>query len=393
MEALAEAAARWGTPVYVTDLDRAAEHLARYRATVPEALIAYAVKANSDPALLRRLVSEGAGCEVVSGVELEFARRAGCPPERIVMNGVGRTDAELAGALAGGVLVNAESLDDVDALLRLAGPGARIGLRLNPGLDAETHAHLATGGEEAQFGIAWSELAVALERIRASGRHLEALGAHIGSGITSPRPFAELADRLRAARAQAEDVGLAPESLDVGGGLADTSLLPAWAEALPEGRLICEPGRALVADAGWLVTRVLRVQARAASTYLVADAGMTELIRPALYGARHPVVLVQAGARLPGGSGTVHLAGPVCEAGDVLAPNLGAWLSPGALAASGRGSLLAIGDAGAYGATMAMNYNGRLRPAEAVIDGGTLRLSRRRETLRDLVARDVPAAG
>jgi diaminopimelate decarboxylase len=393
LQALAEAAARWGTPVYVTHLDRAADHLGRYRAALPDALVAYAVKANPDPALLRRLVSEGAGCEVVSGVELQLARRAGCPPGRIVMNGVGRTDAELAGALAAGALVNAESLDDLAALLRLAGSNARIGVRLNPALDARTHPHLATGAEEAQFGIALSDLPVALDRIRTAGRRLTALGAHIGSGIGSAHPFVDLAARLGAARARAEEAGLAPEWIDVGGGLADAELLPGWAAALPRGRLICEPGRSLVADAGWLVTRVLHVQPRARLTYLVADAGMTELIRPMLYAARHPVFLVRPGAPLADRHVPVHLAGPVCEAGDVLARDLGAWLSAAELASSGPGALLAIGETGAYGAAMAMNYNGRLRAAQAVIDRGALRLSRRRETLEDLVARDAPPVG
>ena len=394
IQALAEAAASWGTPLYVTDLDRAAEHLARYRAAVPDALVAYAVKANPDPALLRRLVSDGAGCEVVSGVELELARRAGCPPQRIVMNGVGRTDTELGVALAADALVNAESLDDLAAILRLATPDARIGLRLNPALDARTHAHLATGAAEAQFGVALSDLPVALDRIRAAGHRLTALGAHIGSGIGSAQPFAELAARLGAARAQAEAAGLAPERIDVGGGLADAGLLPAWAMALPDGHLICEPGRSLVADAGWLVTRVLRVQPRAKVTYLVADAGMTELIRPMLYAARHPVFLVREGGPLGERPSRVRLAGPVCEAGDVLARDLEEWLSPAELASSGPGAVLAIGEAGAYGAAMAMNYNGRLRPAQAVIDRAALRLSRRRETIEDLVARDAaPPSG
>lgn len=386
---LATAAARWGTPLYVTDLDRAAEHLAAYRAAVPDALVAYAVKANPDPALLRRLVADGAGCEVVSGVELQLAQRAGCPAERIVMNGAGRTDAELAAALAAGALVNAESLDDLSALLRVAAPGSRIGLRLNPGLDARTHPHLATGGDTAKFGLSLADLPLALAGIAAAGQRLVAIGAHIGSCIAETAPFAALARTLEAAAARAEEAGLAPEWLDVGGGLSDTGMLSSWAKLLPDRPLICEPGRSLVADAGWLVTRVLRRQPRAACTHLVADAGMTELIRPMLYGADQPVSLVEDGARIEPGSGPVHLSGPVCEAGDVLARDIGRWLSPAATATCGPGALLAVGDAGAYGSAMAMNYNGRLRPAEAVIEGGRLRLSRRRETFEDLVSRDV----
>jgi diaminopimelate decarboxylase len=395
---LAEAAERWGTPIWVTDLDRAAVSLAVVQAALPGSLIAYAVKANADPQLLRRLVAQGAGCEVVTGVELELARRAGCPPEWIVMNGVGRTDAELRDGLAAGVLVNAESLDDLAALLRLATAVARprIGLRLNPALDAATHRHLATGAASAKFGIALADLPGALATLREAGLPLAALGAHIGSDIAGADAHLALLERLAAAEATAAAAGLAPERIDIGGGFATTD--PAVLRAVGEAagarfgrhRLICEPGRSLVADAGWLVTRVVRVQPRieAGLVYLVADAGMTDLIRPVLYGAEHPVSLVKAGEALAPAA-RVDLAGPVCEAGDVLATDVGRWLDPGALARCGRGALLAIGRAGAYGAVMSMTYNGRPRAAEVVVDGGVPRLSRRRETVEDLLARDV----
>ncbi|MGH2456305.1 MAG: diaminopimelate decarboxylase family protein, partial [Candidatus Limnocylindria bacterium] len=195
---LAEAAARWGTPLYVTDLDAAADGHRAYRAyaaAFPGALVAYAVKANPDPQLLRRLAAEGAGAEVVTAVELALARRAGVPPERIVMNGVGKRDEELHLALGAGVLINAESLEELGALLALAAdhPDARIGLRLNPGLDAGTHPHLATGAAESKFGIALDDLPRALAALRAAGRQLHSLGAHIGSDLESAEPFASLA--------------------------------------------------------------------------------------------------------------------------------------------------------------------------------------------------------
>jgi diaminopimelate decarboxylase len=202
---------------------------------------------------------------------------------------------------------------------------------------------------------------------------------------------------LSEAAEQANVVGLAPEWIDIGGGAASAQsevlaeLAQAVAGLAERYRLICEPGRSLVADAGWLVTRVVRVQPREGVTYLVADAGMTDLIRPILYGAEHPVVLVRAAERLDAAD-QVDLAGPVCEAGDVLAHDLARWLSAEELAQAGAGALLAIGEAGAYGAAMSMTYNGRLRAAEAVIEAGELRLSRRRETHDDLVARDVPVA-
>ncbi len=391
-----DAAERWGTPLYLTDLDAAAARLAAYRAAFPGALIAYAIKANADPQLLRRLVADGAGCEVVTAVELALALRAGCPGSRVVMNGVGKRDEELHLAVAAGALVNAESLDELARFLALAADhaGARIGLRLNPALDADTHPHLATGGAGAKFGIPLDLLGDALGQLRGAGQPLASLGAHIGSGIDALESFAELATRLAAAATHATSVGLPPQRIDLGGGLAGASpedLAAAVRAAFPDpARLILEPGRSLVADAGWLLTRVVRTQPRpnAGCGYLVADAGMTELIRPMLYGASHPVSLVMPGTAFRA-AGETHLAGPICEAGDVLAHDIGQWLSPDELARAGVGALLAIHQVGAYGAAMASTYNGRLRPAEAVIEGGELRLSRRRETLDDLTARDL----
>jgi diaminopimelate decarboxylase len=333
---------------------------------------------------------------VVTVVELALARRAGCPADRIVMNGVGKRNEEIHLALEAGALVNAESLDEVAAVLRIAAghQAPWIGLRLNPGLDAETHPHLATGAPGSKFGIPVSALPQALQLLRDAGLRPVSIGAHIGSALESAEPYARLAELLADAAATA---GAA--RVDLGGGLlvADDAALDALAAAvrahLPDAsRLILEPGRSLVADAGWLLTRVVRIQPRPDQglTYLVADAGMTELIRPMLYGATHPVSLVASGEPLVvAGLGEVHLAGPVCEAGDVLARGLERSLTAEELAGAGPGAVLAIGRAGAYGAAMASVYNGRLRPAEAVLEGGEPRLSRRRETLEDLVSRDA----
>jgi len=373
-ERLCEAADRWGTPLYVTHLDAAAANAQAWRTALPGALVAYAVKANPDPALLRRLAGEGFGFEVVGPVELALALRAGCPPERIVVNGVGQTDTDLAEALRSGALVNAESLGTLDVLLA-AGSG-RIGLRINPALGAATHPHLATGAAGSKFGVALDELPMALTQLRRAGRPLSSIGAHIGSGITDTAPYERLAQLV--ARLVLETQA---ERIDLGGGFDGSAA--AWAAAvrpyLPDmARVILEPGRSIVRDAGWLLTRVTRVQARG---HLIADAGMTELLRPMLYGARHPVTVLRPGDELPASVSGWTLSGPICEAGDVLARDI----AP----ASGMGALLAIGEAGAYGAAMASNYNGRLRPAQAVIERGELRLSRRRETLDDLVARDA----
>ena len=386
---LREAASRWGTPLYVTDLDVVGATLAAYQAAFPGALIAYAVKANTDPRLLTRLAEGGAGAEVVNEVELALARRAGIPGERIVMNGVGKTAADHEAAREAGALINAESLAELDDLL--ARSPARLGLRLNIGLEPDTHAHLATGAADSQFGISLADLDQALDRCRAAGRSVECIGAHIGSAIDDPATFATLAGRLADAAGHA-----GVTRLDLGGGAGTTvtpaALVDAMRPHLPEGTsLILEPGRRLVADAGWLLTRVIRVQPRPAATltYLVADAGMAEFIRPALYGADHPVTLLEPGEPLPENAGKVHLAGPICEAGDIVVHDIGRSLSASELRGTGEGALLAIGQAGAYGAAMASVYNGRPRPAEAVVEAGHLVLSRHRETAEQLVERDA----
>jgi diaminopimelate decarboxylase len=370
---LVEAAQRWRTPLYVTDLDTATSRATAWADALPGALVAYAVKANPDPALLRRLAAEGIGAEVVGPVELALALRAGFPAERIVVNGVGQTDEDLRAAQASGALVNAETLGGLHALLRGAG---RIGLRINPAIDAATHAHLATGSAPSKFGIALEELPEAAAALRAGGRVPASIGAHIGSDIDDLEPFGRLAGLLATL---ADEHGA--DRIDLGGGFAGDPQAYA-ATVLPHlprtDWLIVEPGRGIVADAGWLLTRVVRVQARG---HLVADAGMTELIRPMLYGARHPVRLIAPGTQVDHRRWT--LAGPICEAGDLLAGDLD--LGAGA----GEGALLAIERAGAYGLAMASGYNGRLRPAQAVIENGKVRLSRRRETLEDVVGRDI----
>ena len=369
---LVEAAERFGTPLYVTDLDVAASRARAWREALPGALVAYAVKANPDPALLRRLAADGIGFEVVGPVELALALRAGAPPERIVVNGVGQTDADLAAALATGALVNAETLGALHALLA-AGEG-RIGIRVNPGIASDTHPHLATGAATSKFGIALDELPDVRRALDGTGRKLASVGAHIGSDVADLEAFA----RVAAVLASCSRV-LNTSTLDLGGGFAGApaDFAAAIHPHLPDpAHLIVEPGRGIVAGAGWLLTRVVRVQARG---HLVADAGMTELIRPMLYGARHPVSVLEPGDA--NGERTWTLSGPICEAGDVLAEDLHLEV--------GEGALLAIGEVGAYGLAMASGYNGRLLPAQAVVEDGEVRLSRRRQTLEEVVARDV----
>ncbi len=225
---LREAAARWGTPLYVTDLDAAAESLAEFQAAFPAALIAYAVKANTDPRLLRRLAPAGAGAEVVNSIELALAQQAGFPSDRIVMNGVGKTDADIAAADEVGALVNAESFEELDTLLAFGID--RIGLRLNPALSADTHPHLATGARNSKFGITWTDLDTALDRCRAAGRRIESVGAHIGSAIDDLGPFTRLAELLDEAAARAG----APR-INLGGGAGVGVSVQAFADAVRGG--------------------------------------------------------------------------------------------------------------------------------------------------------------
>ena len=275
-----------------------------------------------------------------------------------MVNGVGQTDADLADALASGALVNAESLGALEALLRAPTRG-RIGLRVNPALDAGTHPHLATGSADAKFGIALDELPAALGAARDGRRsrsaRTSAPPSPMPSRTASWRPCSPRWQRRRERNGStwAAASPATPEALA-------SAIRPHLPDA---GRLIVEPGRSIVARAGWLLTRVVRVQARG---HLVADAGMTELLRPMLYGARHPVTLLSPGAAVAERSWT--LSGPVCEAGDVLARDVDLGTE------AGEGALLAIGEVGAYGVAMASGYNGRLRPAQVVIEGGELRL-------------------
>ena len=221
-------------------------------------------------------------------------------------------------------------------------------------MDAATHPHLATGAASSKFGIAWGDLGEALALLPEP----EAVGAHIGSAIDDVAAFAELARRLAELPAARVNLGGG-----AGLGLTPAELAAVIGPSFPDAaRLILEPGRSLVGAAGWLLTTVIRVQPRADATYLVVDAGMTELIRPMLYGADHPVSMVTAGAPFEA-PGPTHLAGPICEAGDVLARDIGRWLGTADLAAAGPGAVLAMGEAGAYGSVMASGYNGRLRPS------------------------------
>jgi diaminopimelate decarboxylase len=391
---LDQVVAATGTPAYVYDLDAVAatwRHLAAaFQPLGGEVL--YAVKANSNLAVLSRLARTGAGFDVVSGGELLRVLRAGGDPARTVFAGVGKTAEELALAVGHGVMVHVESADELEALQVVAaglGRRARFAVRVNPDVEVDTHAYIRTGHDEAKFGVA-IEVADELLARAAKGDFpdLDPAGVHVHVGSQLPDPDGMAAgakigvEVIEAGRA----AGLPLDWLDVGGGLPiDYGGRPPLGPEVFAGalaplvagrgiRLGIEPGRYLVGRAGALVARVLYRKHRSAGRMLVVDTGMHQLMRPALYQAVHRVVPVRAA----GPANPTEVVGPICESTDVLA-------AAADLPDLAPGDLVAILDAGAYGMTMASNYNTHPRPPEIVVSGGVAAVARRRETWDDLL--------
>ena len=395
---LAAAALEHGTPLFVYSraaveeafraYDRAFDH-------VPHR-ICYALKANGSHALLRILAGLGAGADIVSGGELLAALRAGFPAERIVFSGVGKSDAEIALGVERGIgEFNAESeaeIARISAAASAAGRTVSVSLRVNPDIDARSHPYISTGLRDNKFGVDIAAAAVILRRARRRpGIEITGVQCHIGSQITDLGPLQRAAADLVALSRRLMAEGFALRTVDIGGGLGIdyTSDAPppvgAFAAAvlpLIEGlplTLLLEPGRSLVARAGVLVTRVLVVKQNHGKRFVVVDAGMNDLLRPALYDAYHRIEPVTAGGEAVG---PVDVVGPVCETADFLARGRD-------LPRVEAGALLAIRDVGAYGFSMASTYNMRPRAAEALVDGGRLRLIRRRETFDDMVRGEI----
>jgi diaminopimelate decarboxylase len=403
--ALAAIAQQFGTPTYV--YSRAAleaawdafASAANHRST----LICYAVKANSNLAILEVLARRGAGFDIVSGGELERVLAIGGDPHKIVFSGVGKTVAEIEQALACGVkCFNVESeaeLTRIDAIARAAQRRAPVSIRVNPDVDAGTHPYISTGLRQNKFGIAHERArAVYRHAMQLSGLDVIGIDCHIGSQIVDTAPFLDALDRVLALADELEADGLHLRHLDLGGGLGicyqhETpperahflqSLLDrvdAWRErgaGRAHVQVLFEFGRALVGEAGTLLTRVEYLKDNGEQRFAIVDAAMNDLMRPALYDAWHPVVAVRA--RADCAPQTYDLVGPVCESGD--------WLARGRSLALAEGDLLAIGCAGAYGMAMASNYNSRPRAAEVLIDGKQCHLIRRRESVQDLFAHE-----
>lgn len=381
-----------GTPAYVYSrhaLRKTA--LSLLQALPPPALVCFAVKANANPAILRELAGLGLGADVTSGGELFLALHAGIAPERIIFSGVGKTPAEIGAALDAGIkALHVESeaeLDAIAGLSRARHQPANIGVRVNPNIAADTHPAISTGLHAHKFGVL-PATAVALLQRAASDPFLQPVGlaCHIGSQITDLAPFEAAAGFLLALAADLAQTGIRLDYLDFGGGLgidyANTGAPTphSWARALAHAtagsgyELVVEPGRSLVGPSGALLTQIVYTKTQDGKRFAIVDAGMNDLLRPALYGAFHPILPVAQAAP----DGVYDVVGPVCETGDWLGKDR---LLPELVA----GDLLAVMQTGAYGYTMSSNYNGRLQPPELLVDGLDWYTIRARQTLHDLL--------
>ena len=397
--ALAEA---FGTPLYVYSADAIVERAEMLRAAFEAlpATLCYAVKANSSLAILKLLAERGCGFDIVSGGELERVKRAA--PEalgKVVFSGVGKQAWEMDAALAAGILLfNVESDAELELLSERAvalGKTARVALRVNPDVFAETHPYISTGLSAHKFGIAIAGArAVYARAAKLPGLRPEGVSVHIGSQIRAVEPFGQALRRVRVLVDELRSDGIDIHYVDAGGGFGveygDAAFDPAASVAAYAAeitrvlqcldvQLLLEPGRFLVAQAGALVTRVLYTKRNGEKNFVITDAAMNDLIRPALYQAHHEIVPVERQERPPV---TADIVGPVCESGDFFARDR-------ELPEVKAGELVALLDAGAYGMSLASHYNTRVRAAEVLVENGSARLVRRRETLAELMAAEI----
>ena len=388
-----------GTPLFVYSRGTLERHFQVFEAPFLslDHLVCYSMKACSNLAILRIFARLGGGVDIVSGGELYRALKAGLEPSRIVYSGVGKKASEMDEALISDILIfNVESEEELallDSRARAMGKRARISLRVNPDVDPLTHPYISTGLKENKFGI---DIGHSLELYRASKRMkgIQPVGidCHIGSQLTELSPFLDAVDRLRNLVETLRSEGIEIRFLDIGGGLGipydrEEPPVPAsYGSAIVERvkgmdvKLILEPGRVLVGNAGVMLTRVLYQKAAPEKHFVIVDAAMNDLIRPSLYGAHHSVMKVNrnGGDKSPGEMVTADLVGPICESGDFLARGR-------EMESVKSGDLLALMSAGAYGFSMSSNYNSRPRAAEVLVDGDHYYIIRDRETYEDLI--------
>ncbi len=398
---VADLVAEFGSPLYIYDAGAIEAAYRRIEAAFAgvDLLIAYSVKANSNLEILRRLRALGAGADIVSRGELHRCLAAGFSPDNIVFAGVGKTEVEMEVALEAGILAfNVESAEELQVLSQVAGRLGRpapVALRVNPDIVADTpHEYTRTGAGTTKFGIPVDRV-LDLYRWAADQPMLEIRGidVHIGSQILEPEPYERALDHVLGLAAEVRAQGIDLDFVDLGGGygvgyegedgmsVEDLAAIVVPRVAETGLRLILEPGRFIVGEAGILVTKVLYVKHSGPKTFVVMDGGMTELIRPSHYQGFHriePVISREEAAHE-----VVDVVGPICETGDFLARDR-------MLQIPAHGDLLAVHTAGAYGFVMASNYNSRPKPAEVVVDGAEVTLARRRESLDDLLRGETP---
>lgn len=396
--ALEDLAAAYATPLYVYSRAAILENFERFRSALSgiPAEICYSVKANSNISILKLLASAGAGFDVVSGGEIERVRRAGADPSRIVFSGVGKTEAEIDSALLCGILMfNVESEGELSLIQSRARHHRRrapVSIRVNPDVEAKTHPYISTGQAVHKFGVPKDEALVLYRRVaEAPEIEIRGIACHIGSQILDAEPFLQAFEEIRALADELAAGGTAVRYLDIGGGFGipyanepplDLSAVTHGLASRLRGtpyRLIVEPGRAIVGNAGLLLTRVLYVKRNQRKDFIVVDAGMNDLIRPALYGSFHEIVPVR---RAEAEKHVADVVGPICETGDFLARNR-------ELPEPAPGDLLAILGAGAYGYSLSSNYNTRPRSGEVLVEGSHARLIRRRETVKELFSTEI----
>jgi diaminopimelate decarboxylase len=392
-------AKRFGTPLYVYSYHTLIDHYLKLKSAFSSInpLICYSVKANPNLAILKALIDKGAGLDIVSGGELFRAQKAGCPAGKIVYASVGKTDKEISAAIAGGILFfNVESLAELNNINRIAkglNKVTRVAIRINPDVEAKTHKYISTGKITNKFGIDL-ESAYKILLLRSKFRNLNICGLHIhiGSQITQSAPFVEAVKKVSNFIQRLKAKGIALEYLNIGGGLGIIydHEAPQTAQIYAKQiipllkktglKIIMEPGRFIVGNAGVLVVKVLYIKHTPKKKFIIVDGGMNDLIRPALYSAYHNIWALNKTAI----NEKADVVGPICESGDFLAKER-------LIAKVKEGDYLAVMSAGAYGFSMSSNYNSRPRSAEIMVSKGKAIVIRKRESVQDLVRNEIIA--
>lgn len=392
-------ALKFGTPLYLYSAKTIIDHFSKLKRAFRQLkpLICYSVKANSNLSLLKLLNSRGAGLDIVSGGELYRAKKINCPAKRIVYASVGKKDQEIREAIRYGILMfNVESLPELARVNRISaelGRKTRIALRFNPDVKPGTHSYITTGKKETKFGMEGALIkSIFLARKKYPHLNISAVHMHIGSQITKSEPFIKTLKKAYRLIGELKREGVSLEYLNIGGGLCIVydKERPQTAREFAKKvlpllkkfrlKIVLEPGRFIVGNAGILVTKVIYLKVTARKRFIIVDAAMNDLFRPSLYQAYHKIVPLKLGARASGGK-LADIVGPICESGDFLGKGRGIVV--------GEDDYIAIMGAGAYGFTMSSNYNSRPRAAEVLVKNGKAYLIRKRESYQDLIRGEI----